>query len=282
MPALALTERSIDKVVNKAQRYFEGGDTQGMLRLRDELLNLAPGSPELDFVTGSLHRLMGLHDQAYTAFSRAVQKDPSKFLPEFSRDLADLAIQVAHSSRSHDRRRELLEDALWYLDQEMESAPDPTELLFEKVKLLFVLNRPDEAKTLCVEQNVVSVDADASACLRELLSSAEETPADTTVRTVNPEVDDGSVTLPVLWWKAPPVFPELARLARIEGRVVLQAIVSRDGTVNDLEVLACDRPGLGFEESAQFAVRQWRYLPAMKGDEPVDVDFTVQIDFELE
>ena len=71
-------------------------------------------------------------------------------------------------------------------------------------------------------------------------------------------------------------------MARIEGRDVSQAIVARDGTVSDLEVLECDRPGLGFEEFATHAVRQWRYLPAMKDDEPVDVYFTVQIDFELE
>jgi tetratricopeptide (TPR) repeat protein len=237
-----LTEKSIDKVVNKAQKYFERGDIQGMLRLRDELLNLAPGSAELDFVTGSLHRLMGDDDLAYTALSRAVEKDPSQFLPRFSRDLADLAIQAAQSSRSRYRRRELLEDALWYLDQKMKPARDPSRSLLEKVRLLLVLDRPDEAKALCVERDVVFTDASALACLRELLSSAEATAAETAVRTVHPAGHDELVTLPITWWKVRPVFPELARVARIEGRVVIQALVSQDGTVTDLEVLECNRP----------------------------------------
>jgi len=92
------------------------------------------------------------------------------------------------------------------------------------------------------------------------------------------------VTLPVLIpeSKIKPDYPELARVARIEGRVILQAIVLKDGSVGELEILSCNRPGMGFEEAAIGAVERWRYKPAMQGSKPVDVYFTVRVDFELQ
>jgi protein TonB len=92
------------------------------------------------------------------------------------------------------------------------------------------------------------------------------------------------VTLPELIQesKIKPDYPELARVARIEGRVILQAIVLKDGSVGELEILSCNRPGMGFEDAALAAVARWRYRPAMQGSKPVDVYFTVRVDFELQ
>jgi protein TonB len=92
------------------------------------------------------------------------------------------------------------------------------------------------------------------------------------------------VTLPQLIEesKIKPDYPELARVARIEGRVILQAIVLKDGSVGELEVLSCNRPGMGFEEAAVDAVAKWRYRPAKQGTKAVDVYFTVRVDFELQ
>ena len=78
-----------------------------------------------------------------------------------------------------------------------------------------------------------------------------------------------------------PVYPEIARLARTEGRVIIQAVILEDGTVADVKVLNCTRPGMEFEEAAIEAVKQWRYMPAMQGGRPVDVYFTVVVEFEL-
>lgn len=93
----------------------------------------------------------------------------------------------------------------------------------------------------------------------------------------------GSVTQPVRIDSSyvRPVYPEIARTARLEGRVVLQAVICRDGTVSDVEVLSCSRPSLGFEDEAVKAVKQWRYEPAMDDGRPVDVYFTILVDFEL-
>ncbi len=94
----------------------------------------------------------------------------------------------------------------------------------------------------------------------------------------------GGVSLPEIIpeSKIQPEYPELARQARLDGRVILQAIVLKNGTVGEVEVLSCTHEGIGFEESAVFAVSQWRYKPAMQGTKPVDVYFTVRVEFELQ
>jgi len=79
-----------------------------------------------------------------------------------------------------------------------------------------------------------------------------------------------------------PEYPELARRARLEANVILQAIVYKDGTVGDITVLKCNRPNVGFEDAAINAVAQWRYQPATQGGKPVDVYFTIVVDFELQ
>ncbi len=94
----------------------------------------------------------------------------------------------------------------------------------------------------------------------------------------------GGVSLPMIIpeSKIQPEYPELARQARLDGRVILQAIVLKNGSVGEVEVLSCTHEGIGFEESAVLAVSQWRYKPAMQGDKPVDVYFTVRVEFELQ
>lgn len=78
-----------------------------------------------------------------------------------------------------------------------------------------------------------------------------------------------------------PDYPELARVARVDGQVILQAIVHKDGSVGEVSVIRVNRPNLGFEEKAIEAVKQWRYDPALQNGKPVEVYFTVVVDFTL-
>jgi len=94
----------------------------------------------------------------------------------------------------------------------------------------------------------------------------------------------GNVTSPILIQdsKVEPEFPRgKARDERVDGKVILQAIVKKDGTVRDVEVIRSDRPGYGFEEAAISAVSQWCYRPALQDDKPVEVYFTVVVEFSL-
>jgi len=93
----------------------------------------------------------------------------------------------------------------------------------------------------------------------------------------------GDVTNPELIpeSKVEPEYPELARVARLEGNVILQAIIRADGTVGDVQVLRTNRPQMGFEEAAISAVREWMYKPALQNGRPVEVYFTVFVEFKL-
>lgn len=93
----------------------------------------------------------------------------------------------------------------------------------------------------------------------------------------------GDVTNPVLIesTKVTPEYPELARQARLTGNVILQAVITKSGTVEEVKVLRVDKPNLGFESAAVQAVQQWRYKPATQGGRPVDVYFTINVSFTL-
>jgi protein TonB len=82
--------------------------------------------------------------------------------------------------------------------------------------------------------------------------------------------------------KVLPEYPEIARRARLTANVVLQAIVYKDGTVGEISVIRCNRPNIGFEESAIEAVRKWRYLAATLDSHPVDAYFTITVAFTLQ
>jgi TonB family protein len=97
--------------------------------------------------------------------------------------------------------------------------------------------------------------------------------------------DAEGVTLPVLIpeTKVSPAYPEEARKNGIRGTVILQAIVDHTGTVTDVEVIKSEPDGYEpFIKSAIDSVRQWRYEPAKRDGEPVDVYFSMRIQFALD
>lgn len=75
-----------------------------------------------------------------------------------------------------------------------------------------------------------------------------------------------------------PVYPPLARQARIQGTVVLKVIVNKAGEVRAAEPIS-GHPTLA--PSAIAAVKQWRYTPYVEDGEPVEVTTTIQVHFQL-
>ncbi len=75
-----------------------------------------------------------------------------------------------------------------------------------------------------------------------------------------------------------PEYPSLARQARIQGQVSLRAIISRDGRIENLQVVN-GHPLL--VQAAIAAVRQWRYRPYMLNGEPVEVETQITVNFTL-
>jgi protein TonB len=78
--------------------------------------------------------------------------------------------------------------------------------------------------------------------------------------------------------KVNPTYPPLARQARIQGTVVLQAQISKDGSIENL-TLVSGHPMLA--PAAIEAVKQWKYKPYLLNGEPVEVDTQVQVNFTL-
>ncbi len=89
------------------------------------------------------------------------------------------------------------------------------------------------------------------------------------------------VTEPVRVHYVEPQFPPLARRAGISARVRLQAIITDVGTVRHITVLYSSNPGLGFEQAALDAVKQWEYSPAEQNGKSVNVYLAIVIDFAL-
>ena len=75
-----------------------------------------------------------------------------------------------------------------------------------------------------------------------------------------------------------PVYPAIAKTARIQGQVVLQAEISKGGTIQNLR--AVSGPPMLYQAAID-AVRQWRYKPYILNGEPVEVETTIQVNFTL-
>src|SRR5271168_267688 len=88
----------------------------------------------------------------------------------------------------------------------------------------------------------------------------------------------GNVQAAKLINRVTPNYPPLARQTRISGTVRLHAIIGKDGSVQQLEVMS-GHPLL--VQSALDAVRQWRYQPTLLNGVPVEVDTTIDVIFTL-
>jgi len=88
----------------------------------------------------------------------------------------------------------------------------------------------------------------------------------------------GNVIAAQALYQPAPVYPPLATMARVQGTVVLQAIIGTDGTVKDLKVLS-GHPLL--VRAALDAVKTWRYQPTLLNTEPVEVLTEINVNFRL-
>ena len=75
-----------------------------------------------------------------------------------------------------------------------------------------------------------------------------------------------------------PIYPNAARLAHIEGTVVLSAVISRNGGIQHLQVLSGNAL---LVQAAVDAVRQWRFRPYILNGEPIEVETQITVNFTL-
>ena len=99
-------------------------------------------------------------------------------------------------------------------------------------------------------------------------------------RVVGAPAASGPITEPKLLKRVTPAYPAEAKNARLEGLVLLEAVVGKDGRVRDVKVTRGEPMGLS--EAAIDAVKQWEFEPARNAkDQPVDVIMTLTIRFAM-
>jgi protein TonB len=86
------------------------------------------------------------------------------------------------------------------------------------------------------------------------------------------------VTQGMLVYRLEPAYPQIARMARIAGSVVLTAVIAKNGEIENL-TLVSGHPMLA--PAAIEAVKKWRYRPYLLNGEPVEVETTITVSFHL-
>jgi TonB family protein len=106
-------------------------------------------------------------------------------------------------------------------------------------------------------------------------------PAPPTWKPNYPGVDSvgNGVTPPRVKSRVEPVYTDIARNARVQGTVILEAIIRKTGVAEIVRVI---RPiGYGLEENAAEALSQWVFEPGTRMGQPVDVSLYVEVNFNL-
>lgn len=93
------------------------------------------------------------------------------------------------------------------------------------------------------------------------------------------QVGKGGTTAPVVIYSVEPEFSDEARRAKYEGICNVSVIVDAQG--NPQRVHASQRLGMGLDEEAEKAVRQYKFKPAMNHGHPVPVEITVEVNFRI-
>jgi len=93
-----------------------------------------------------------------------------------------------------------------------------------------------------------------------------------------PGVRSSALQSAVLLQRVAPIYPRNALESRLQGQVLVNATIGRDGIPKDLKIIKGDERLVA---AALVAIRQWRYHPAMLGGEPIETQTVVTISFEI-
>lgn len=117
-----------------------------------------------------------------------------------------------------------------------------------------------------------------SGFMSSLLNNIHPSVAHASVDTSKPVIVSRGVSEGLLIHQVKPAYPPIAITAHVQGEVILQAVIGKDGTIQNLHVIS-GHPML--IKSAVDAVQQWRYRPYMLNGEPVEVETQVRVNFTM-
>jgi TonB family protein len=135
----------------------------------------------------------------------------------------------------------------------------------------------DNHRTLRPGTNSVRVDLQPGAPTQSDAAAAVETTANVTSNAAE-RVQMSADTADVVTHPVKPGYPLLARQMRVQGSVILRALISKEGTIQDLHVIS--GPNI-LATAAQAAVRQWRFKPHYVGNDAVETQANITVNFTI-
>jgi TonB family protein len=190
--------------------------------------------------------------------------------PEAEVNAAQAALDTAATNRADQYAAESLkaaQDARTALDAELKAQEGNWFKSYEKARELAVAAK--------VAGDQAAADAVASKEKADV-AAREKADAAARARAVAPVRVGGQIQAPTRLKDVKPVYPEIARSARVAGVVTVEATIGSDGKVMDAKVV---RSIPLLDQAALDAVRQWEYVPTFLNGKPVPVLVTVTINF---
>lgn len=138
----------------------------------------------------------------------------------------------------------------------------------------------DSHRTISPGSNSVQVDLQRGAAASRATSSlpAQTEPQHANVIKAAERVEVSANAASLVTHSVTPAYPTLARQMKVQGSVILQAIISRDGLIEELRLVS-GPPILA--RAAQEAVRQWHFKPHYVGAEPVETQANITVNFTI-
>lgn len=144
-----------------------------------------------------------------------------------------------------------------------------------------VANRPDMNMEPVIDHNPVEDFEPTEWTPDDPFAVDEPTPPGPPLDEVLSSTMQG-LELPVITNRKQAVYPPLGLKMKMQGYVVLEAVLRKDGTVDEIRVIrGLGRGKFGFEEEAMKALKDWQFLPGKFSGKNVDVRMTLRIDFSL-
>jgi len=108
--------------------------------------------------------------------------------------------------------------------------------------------------------------------------AAANTPADARTTSAGDRVQLSPQTAQSVSVSVPPDYPLLARQMKVQGAVSLQALISRDGSIQELQILS--GPSI-LATAAREAVKQWHFKPYLQNGQPVETQARITVNFTI-
>jgi len=270
--AIPVLDGSLASYVALARTYEDAGDLKNAEKTYLELTKARPKDPGAFLNLAGYYNRRGDFAKTVAALTQRVAIEPSN--PEGPYTLATYYWEKAYrgTALSDGQKAAYIAAGLSNVDKALQLKPEYLEALTYKNLLLRLQanleSDPDAQKALIAEADKLR---DQAIKIRESQNKWDAVPANA-VRV------GGGIQPPTKVKDAKPVYPEVASEARVQGVVIVEAVISPEGRVQATRVL---RSIPLLDQAALDAVNQWEFTPTTVNGAPIPVVMTVTVNFTM-